>query len=127
MPRDLFPAPIELGRRKTSSGSAAWALIGASVVGILGFILLMIFAFRRGGYGRGGRIGRSSGFHHRGCVVSCACACVSCACACACAGGGAAGCDRKLRHECPLCRDCESDDCRIHAGRNTATAVTGST
>jgi len=127
VPRDLFPAPIELGESTRSGRSGSAGPIAVVLVAVLGgFLLVMFLAFHRGGYGRGGRIGRNRGYRSiGGCVVSCACACVACACACACAGGGAAGCDRKLRHECPLCRDCESPDCRIRAGQEEVATGTG--
>jgi len=65
-------------------------------------------------YGSGGKLGATGSVGHKphG-VVACACACVACACACACAGGGAAGCDRKMTFTCPLCKECEKEDCSL--------------
>jgi hypothetical protein len=73
---------------------------GARGAGGTGGILSGIFSAGGGGFG-----GRS---------FSCACACAGCACACACAGGGAAGCQRKISHRCPLCKSCQNiDNCPI--------------
>ena len=114
-PTDLFPKTIQLSTNKKSSKT------GPIAPGFLIFLVIFLFlasiiaiaTSRKNHYGSGGNIraGGKTGTHRPGCVVSCACACVACACACACAGGGAAGCDRKLTFSCPLCKDCENEDC----------------
>lgn len=118
-PKSLFPGkiPIVSSKKASKSGSIIPVVIVFSLLGF--FIILIIAAIagsRKNEYGSGGKIGTGStiGVPGRsGCVVACACACVACACACACAGGGAAGCDRKLTFNCPLCQGCEKEDCPI--------------
>jgi hypothetical protein len=128
--RRRIPSPVSgpvsaPGRReKPSSGKC-----GAGALLILIPILFIIFAAvasklgiggSDGDYSDGGSVffggsGGSSSVSSCACV-SCACACVSCACACACAGGGAAGCDRKLTHTCPLCATCSrKSECPLWA------------
>ncbi|MBE3095564.1 MAG: hypothetical protein IMZ44_00370 [Planctomycetes bacterium] len=112
--------------------SCLWMAVVALII-IAVIILIVGAAVRRAaGYGHGGTIFVPGSKHSRGgphdragggggwgiftgggggfggasssCV--CACACAGCACACACAGGSAAGCDRKVKFTCPLCREC---------------------
>ncbi len=118
-PKSLFPGkiPIASSKKVSKNVSAVPMIIVFSLLAI--FIVLIILAIagsRKNKYGSGGKIGTGGtvGIPGRsGCVVACACACVACACACACAGGGAAGCDRKLTFNCPLCQECEREDCPI--------------
>jgi hypothetical protein len=118
-PKSLFPGKIPIASSKKVSKSRSPG------PGVLVFFILVIFIIlivaaiagsRKNRYGSGGKIrtgGTAAILGRGGCVVSCACACVACACACACAGGGAAGCDRKLTFNCPLCKGCEKEDCPI--------------
>jgi len=114
-PKELFPSKIQLvpashEAKKNLSRKRKMKITIFSII-LIPIILLLILvivtaARHKNGYGRGGTLGVGGNrFTHTGCVVSCACACVACACACACAGGGAAGCDRKLNHSCPLCQN----------------------
>ncbi len=67
--------------------------------------------------GKGVSTGGGGGFGGRSFSCVCACACVGCACACACAGGGGAGCERKINHQCPLCKVCQNkQNCPIWKG-----------
>jgi hypothetical protein len=123
-PKEVFPDGIasDVAVRKRIAPSSKVLGIILIVVIFAGIIALLGVFGRRGGpkgrYGSGGSVGLgSSHVRGTGCVVSCACACacVSCACACACAGGGAAGCDRKLLATCPLCADCDREDCHVRS------------
>ncbi len=127
-PRTLLPAGIP---HLQSKGVSGWVFIIPILFAL--FIIIAIIRSIRGisrtrSYGPGGIItyggpshrkriyaagggihpkistGGGGGFGGRS--FSCVCACAGCACACACAGGGAAGCDRKLTHRCPLCQEC---------------------
>ena len=121
-PHKLFPKAIQ--SVATTSGqphnvSGVHWIIGFGVVVLILYVgALVLSSMAKGaskyhGGGRvryGGHVGHSVG-HIPTCA--CACACVACACACACAGGGAAGCDRKLTRKCPLCHECENEDCPL--------------
>ena len=118
-PESLFPGKIPIASSKKVTKKSS-AVPGITVISLLViFVILIIAAIagsRKNKYGSGGKIGTggTAGIHGKGgCVVACACACVACACACACAGGGAAGCDRKLTFNCPLCERCEKEECPI--------------
>jgi hypothetical protein len=117
-PESLFPGKIPVVSSKKVSKKEDAGLVIILVLIVVVFIILIVSIIkgsRKNRYGSGGsiRTGGTTGMHGRsGCVVSCACACVGCACACACAGGGAAGCDRKLTFNCPLCKECENEDCK---------------
>ncbi|MCX5636917.1 MAG: hypothetical protein NTX52_04385 [Planctomycetota bacterium] len=137
--RVLFPKaiPQQVLSRK-SHGKLALLPVLIIVSSAIVIIMRIVFGIRRSlRYGRGGTIshgglrtgvsrgaggtgeilsgifsGGGGGFGGRS--FSCACACAGCACACACAGGGAAGCQRKISHRCPLCKSCQNiDNCPI--------------
>jgi len=141
-PKKLFPADLAVrSQRPAPLPSESPAATSCVFYAIGGLIVVLWLAWRifagavsGGRYGGGGGIfyggsggsksgggwgsifsGGGGGFGGRG--ASCACACAGCACACACAGGHAAGCDRKLRHTCPLCADCKVTDCPLHPAR----------
>ncbi len=145
-PKPLFPPGVSVGARPAATTDSVWdapCCISLLVGGVV--VVLIIYSVWRGvrsgrRYGRGGGIfyggrhgrhgghgggggelggifsGGGGGFGGRAASCVCACACVGCACACACAGGSAAGCDRKLRHTCPLCKQCPATDCALHPG-----------
>jgi hypothetical protein len=128
-PKNLFPANVAVASRPPGAPTGVWDetciwLVLAAVLLIVVMYLVIRFSvgpLRRygggtiffpgsshGGRGGGGGIfsGGGGGFGGASSSCVCACACAGCACACACAGGSAAGCDRKVKFTCPLCREC---------------------
>jgi hypothetical protein len=118
-PEHLFPGPIRLAQAQPARSRGGlrtnpWVIVAVTLLVPAVLLVIVLSRSARGGYG-GGSIRRGGiGYRAGTCVVSCACACVACACACACAGGGAAGCDRKLKHACPLGATCQREDCPLH-------------
>ena len=143
-PKNFFPVNVAVASRTSGSGGdVAWFEMCGVVLVVAIFFIVFIYLFIRfsvgTGYGRGGTIFVPGGHAHGGphdrgvggglggifsgggggfggASSSCACACAGCACACACAGGGAAGCDRKVKFTCPLCRACPAA-CPLSWGR----------
>jgi hypothetical protein len=123
VPKTSMAGTISIGARYSDSADVPWLAIIIAVCFFAFFLFLIIYALLyrfKWSYGNGpqvnygGRRGTSLLGGHGGTHCVCACACAGCACACACAGGGAAGCERKLSPQCPLCRQCNNkNNCAV--------------
>ena len=128
VPKTSMAGTVSAGERYSSFAGVPWMFIIIAVCFFAFFLFLIINALLyrfKWSYGNGPevRYGERRGaslldsHYYGGGASACACACAGCACACACAGGGAAGCERKLSPQCPLCRQCNNkNNCAVWNG-----------